>query len=42
MIRRIESLQLSPALISALDDAQQAEDIVTAVHTLLHYSQQWN
>ncbi|WP_162850568.1 MULTISPECIES: hypothetical protein [unclassified Acinetobacter] len=42
MIRHIESLQLSDALIVALEDTRQAESIVEAVQFLRGLSQQWN
>lgn len=42
MIRHIESLQLSDALIVALEDTRQAESIAEAVQFLQGLSQQWN
>ncbi len=42
IIRSIEQLQLAEHLIFALDDAQQAQDIVLALHSLQKLSEQWN
>ncbi|WP_162994890.1 hypothetical protein [Acinetobacter wuhouensis] len=42
MIHSIEQLQLSHQLIHALDDAQQAETVVTAVNCLKHFTEQWH
>ena len=41
-IRHIESLQLSATLIQALDDAQQAENVVNAINYLKHMTHQWH
>ncbi len=41
-IRRIQRLQLSDSLIQGLDDAIQAESIVTAVQSLQCLSEHWN
>ena len=42
MIRSIEQLQLPNHLIQALDDAQQADNIVQAINCLKHISHQWH
>lgn len=42
MIRSIKKLQLSKDLITALDDAQQAEYVVEAINSLQKLEQQWN
>ena len=41
-IRRIQRLQLSDSLIQGLDDAIQAESIVTAIQSLQCLSEHWN
>lgn len=41
-IRRIEHLQLSEALIVALDDAVQAESVAAAIQSLQGLTEQWN
>lgn len=41
MIDRIENLQLSNTLISALDNATAAEDVVEAIETLMAYRNEW-
>lgn len=41
-IRCIQHLQLSDALIVALDDAIQAESVLTAILSLQGLSEQWN
>ena len=38
----IEQLQLSQALIVALDDALQAESVAEAIHSLQGLAEQWN
>ena len=42
MIRSIEQLQLPTQLIQALDDAQQAENVVNAINHLKHMTYQWH
>ncbi|WP_171255416.1 hypothetical protein [Acinetobacter sp. SFB] len=41
-IHRIKNLQLSNTLITALDDAGQAEAIAQAVNSLQDLAEQWN
>ena len=41
-IHRIEQLQLSEALIVALDDALQAESVADAIQSLQGLAEQWN
>lgn len=41
-IRSIENLKLSHTLITALDDATQAESVAIAIDYLESFSQQWN
>ena len=41
-IHRIEQLQLSEALIVALDDALQAESVAEAIQSLQGLAEQWN
>ena len=41
-IRCIESLQLSPSLILALEDVVQAESVAAAIQSLQGLSEQWN
>ncbi|MCU4629282.1 hypothetical protein KTJ53_06170 [Acinetobacter variabilis] len=41
-IRRIENLQLSPALILALEDAVEAESVAEAIQSLQGLTEQWN
>ena len=41
MIHRIENLQLSHTLISALDNAHDAEQVVEAVEALMAFSNEW-
>ncbi|MFV5405209.1 MULTISPECIES: hypothetical protein [unclassified Acinetobacter] len=41
-IHQIEQLQLSQALIVALDDALQAESVAEAIHSLQGLAEQWN
>lgn len=41
-IHRIEQLQLSEALIVALDDALQAEWVADAIQSLQGLAEQWN
>lgn len=42
IIRSIEKLQLPNTLISALDDAIQAKDVVNAVDELMRFAEKWN
>ncbi len=42
IIRSIEQLQLSTALIMALDHASSAEAVAEAVYSLSGLSEQWN
>lgn len=42
IIRSIEKMQLSSALIMALDHASSAEAVAEAVYTLSGFSEQWN
>lgn len=42
MIRSIEQLQLPTQLIQALDDAQQAENVVNAINHLKYMTHQWH
>lgn len=42
LIRRIQKLQLSLCLISALDDATQAESVAIAVEQLLQLNHHWH
>ena len=42
IIRSIEQLQLSTALIMALDHANSAEAVAEAVYTLSGMCEQWN
>lgn len=41
-IQTIHQLQLHDGLVDALDDAEQAKEILQAVDTLLEFTQQWN
>lgn len=41
-IHRIQQLQLSQSLISALDDINQAESVAEAIEQLLNLDHQWN
>jgi len=41
-IHLIEQLQLSEALIVALDDALQAESVAEAIQSLQSLAEQWN
>lgn len=40
-IHRIETLQLPNTLISALDDAHDAEQVVEAIDLLMAFSKEW-
>ena len=42
LIRSIQSLQLPETFIHALEDAQQAPNIIEAVDCLQHWAEQWN
>lgn len=42
MIRSIQDLQLSNALISALDNAETAASVENAVNELIRYAEHWN
>ena len=41
MIQSIHHLQLSETLITALDDDQQAKDIIAMLDSLQDFSSQW-
>ncbi len=41
-IHSIENLQLSHTLISALDNAHDAEQVVEAVEALMAFSNEWS
>lgn len=41
-IRSIQSLQLTKNLIDALENAEEAESIAEAIHSLQGLTQQWN
>jgi len=41
-IRRIENLQLSTALILALEDAVETESVAEAIQSLQGLTEQWN
>ena len=41
-IRSIQSLQLNENLIHALENAEEAESIVVAIHSLQRLTQHWN
>ena len=40
-IRSIETLQLTENLISAMDDAEQAESVAQAIYSLQCLNEQW-
>ena len=40
-IRSIENLQLTENLISAMDDAEQAESVAQAIYSLQRLNEQW-
>ncbi len=42
MIRSIENLQLSETWIHALDDAEQALDVIKAIDILKNFAEQWS
>lgn len=42
MIRSIENLQLSETWIHALDDEEQALDVIKAIDILKNFSEQWS
>ncbi|WP_171406771.1 hypothetical protein [Acinetobacter guerrae] len=41
IIQSIHRLQLSETLVIALDDAQQAKEIITLLDSLQNFSEQW-
>jgi hypothetical protein len=42
IIQSIRHLQLSETLVIALDDAQQATDIIVMLDSLQRFSEQWH
>ncbi|MCU4610415.1 hypothetical protein [Acinetobacter ursingii] len=42
IIQSIHHLQLSESLVIALDDAQQATDIIVMLDSLQRFSEQWH
>lgn len=42
IIQSIRDLQLSETLVIALDDAQQATDIIVMLDSLQRFSEQWH
>ncbi|MCU4413367.1 hypothetical protein KTH71_04820 [Acinetobacter sp. WU_MDCI_Axc73] len=42
VIQSIRHLQLSESLVIALDDVQQAKEIIVMLDSLQHFSEQWH